>query len=264
MKVITKKISAVLSVILLSLVCFSNAYGNQAELDAQQVLEKVDEYRNFKNKAFSFDLELVSQKPKKEPKVFTMHAKVLNSHVSLVSYQEPRRERGKALLMNQSNLWFLSNSSKKPIRITPQQRLLGEASNGDVASTDFSGDYQASFLDAADQSAPEITLQLNAKPGAIAAYERIVLFVDQVNYKPLRATFYAKSGKKLKTAYYEEFLQLSDVGEGIGNKPQLTKIRIENELKKGNVTSMTYSNFQLEKLSLAQFQPNQIKRLMTK
>jgi len=231
-------------------------------LDAQQVLERVDDYRNFKDKAFSFDLELISRVPDKKEKKFLMHAKVLNSHVSLVSYLEPKRERGKALLMNQLNLWFLTNSSRKPIRITPQQRLLGDASNGDVASTDFSGDYTATYSTLTSPDLSVIVLQLDAKPSSIAAYERIILFVDRDTFKPLSSEFYAKSGKKLKTAYYEEFSKLDDVGGGVQGKSQLTKIRIENNLKDGHITSMEYSNFKLEKLSIAQFQPSQIRRLI--
>ena len=113
---------------------------------AVELLQKADEYRNFKGKSFAFDLKLTSIEPGEAEKTFLLKAEILNAHTSLIIYADPVSERGKALLMDKSNLWFHSPLSSKPIRITPQQRLLGEASNGDVASTDFSGDYDPTYL----------------------------------------------------------------------------------------------------------------------
>lgn len=257
-----KQPSRLLKQLGLSLLLCCAAFATQAadlrSLSATDLLARVDEYRNFKDTAFSFDLELVSEEKNKEPKTFGLHAKILNSHTSLVVYREPVREQGKALLMNGQHLWFFSKMAKKPIRITPQQRLLGEASNGDVASTDFSGDYLPQLANDAKAGASEMVLQLDAKPDALAAYHKILLWVDAGTAQPKKAEFYTESGKHLKTAYYTRFEALADQG----NKLQLVELEIHNALTEGNITRMSYRNFRSEDLQENQFRPEQISRLM--
>jgi outer membrane lipoprotein-sorting protein len=236
----------------------SGQAADLSSLPADELLKRVDEYRNFKNTAFSFDLELVSEEKNKTPKKFGMHAKILNSHTSLVMYREPVREQGKALLMNGRHLWFFSKMAKKPIRITPQQRLLGEASNGDVASTDFSGDYQPQLVQGTKAETNQLILQLDAKTDSLAAYHKILLWVDAGTAQPQKAEFYTQSGKHLKTAYYTRFEALPN----LDNKLQLVELEIHNALTEGNITRMRYSHFQTEDLQENQFRPEQISRLM--
>jgi hypothetical protein len=247
----------------LSLVLCCTAFSAMAtdlrSLSADALLAKVDEYRNFKDTAFSFDLQLVSEEKGKEPKTFGLHAKILDSHTSLVVYREPVREQGKALLMNGQHLWFFSKMAKKPIRITPQQRLLGEASNGDVASTDFSGDYLPQLAQGAKAGDNQLVLELNARPGSLAAYHKVLLWVDATSAQPGKAEFYTESGKHLKTAYYTRFEALPEQG----NKLQLVELEIHNALTQGNVTRMSYRNFRSEALQENQFRPEQVSRLMT-
>jgi len=234
-------------------------------LGAVELLKKVDSYRNFKDQGFSFDLQLTSKSKrnnKEKVNEFVMHAKVLSSKVSLISYLEPRKEKGKAILMNGRNLWFITKTSRKPIRITPQQRLVGEASNGDVASTDFSGDYDPTIEKWETlEGTRYAVLRLTAKEDSIAAYKSVLLWVGVDNdYKPKQAEFYSGTGKHLKTAYYKRFEPLAN----FDNKMQMVEIEIVNALRTHKRTTMKYSNFKLEQLNLAQFQPARIKAMVRK
>lgn len=227
---------------------------------AEQLLQKVDGYRNFKNTAFSFDLELISRKEGKRDKTFGMHAKVLDAHTSFIAYHSPKREQGKALLTNGHHLWFVSRTAKKPIRITPQQRLLGEASNGDVASTDFSSDYIPVYAEPdIKMESHEVVLELNAKPESLAAYHRILLWVNKDNHRPIKAQFFTESGKHLKSAFYTQFSKLEDFDK----KPQLVEVEIHNAISNGSITIMRYSNFSLETLEKHEFQPAKIQKLLS-
>ncbi len=62
---------------------------------------------------------------------------------NLVRYVEPRRDAGKMVLLKGSALWFYDPASKASIRISPQQRLLGQASEGDVLSVNLARDYKS-------------------------------------------------------------------------------------------------------------------------
>ncbi|MBX3617759.1 outer membrane lipoprotein-sorting protein [Nitrosomonas sp.] len=226
--------------------------------NAIELLAKADEYRNFKGKSFTFDLKLNSMETGKDDQIFTLKVEILNSHTSLVIYSEPISERGKVLLMAQKNLWFYAPSSHKPIRITPQQRLLGEASNGDVASTDFSGDYDPHYVDT--EVVDSVTchvLELTAKANSLATYEKLKLWVRADDFKPYKADFFGVSGKLLKTAYFRRYEKLPNLGE----KEQLTSIQIINPLTEGKQTLMEYSNFNVTEIPVSRFNPNTLNRL---
>lgn len=230
--------------------------GDPAE--AKEILAKADEYRNFRGKSFSFDLTLISHEAGEADKSFKLRAEILNSHTSLVVYADPPSEQGKALLMDGKNLWFSTPSNSKPIRITPQQRLLGEASNGDVASTDFSGDYEpvVAGRETVDGQ-PAIRLKLTAKPDSLAAYSTLELWVREKDSAPVKADFYGPSGKLLKTAYYRKFEALP----AADGKLQLTELEIVNALNSAKRTVMRYGHFNVGELPATHFTTSYLSKL---
>jgi hypothetical protein len=50
-------------------------------------------------------------------------------------------ERGQKLLMQGDDFWLMMPASQRPLRITPMQKLLGEASTGDIATMTWGEDY---------------------------------------------------------------------------------------------------------------------------
>lgn len=241
------------------LLILSTAASAMDKIDPQEILKKADEYRNFRGKSFAFDLTLQSIEPGETAKTFQMRAEILNSHTSLIVYTGPASERGKALLMEGTNLWFQSPTNSKPIRITPQQRLLGEASNGDVASTDFSGDYVPAILSAQEvvEGVLSYKLELTAKPDSLAAYKKIHFWVNEKNFAPIKADFFAASGKMLKTAYYKSFEKIT----AAANKPQLVELEIVNAVSAEKRTTMRYSNFSVTEFPASRFTPAYLQRV---
>ena len=59
---------------------------------------------------------------------------------NLVRFAEPPRDAGKMVLYKGTNLWFYDPNSKASIRISPQQRLIGQAAEGDVLSVNLARD----------------------------------------------------------------------------------------------------------------------------
>ena len=64
---------------------------------------------------------------------------------NLVRYVEPPRDRGKMVLLDGTRMWFYDPASKVSIRISAQQRLMGQASNGDVMTVNLARDYRAAL-----------------------------------------------------------------------------------------------------------------------
>src|SRR5664279_4239326 len=64
---------------------------------------------------------------------------------SLVLMQSPA-EKGQKVLMLGDDFWLLMPNSQRPLRITPMQKLLGDASTGDVATMSWADDYTGKLV----------------------------------------------------------------------------------------------------------------------
>lgn len=129
---------------------------------------------------------------------------------NLVQYLAPPRDAGKRVLLGGGALWFYDPASKTSVRISPQQRLVGQAAIGDVLTVNLATDYTAALLgtesieDAAHQPRQCWHLDLKAADDQ-ATYSRTEYWVEQGSYYPVKAKFYSDSGRVLKIAYYRQF-----------------------------------------------------------
>lgn len=129
---------------------------------------------------------------------------------NLVRYAEPARDAGKLVLLAPPNMWFYDPASRASIRISPQQRLIGQASNGDVLTVNLARDYTAKLLgpetlqdaERKDRECWHLDLAA-ATPDAV--YSRLEYWVERGTYRSVKAKFYADSGRLLKIAYYRRF-----------------------------------------------------------
>ncbi|MGQ0709071.1 MAG: outer membrane lipoprotein-sorting protein [Rhodoferax sp.] len=126
---------------------------------------------------------------------------------SLVLMQSPA-EKGQKVLMLGDDFWLLMPASQRPMRITPMQKLLGDASTGDVATLRWSDDYSATLAgqercQGAAPGAPEQPcwhLSLAATRKGVT-YQRIELWLG-MRHEPLRADLYVQSDKLAKQARF--------------------------------------------------------------
>ncbi len=197
--------------------------------DATSILARSDVYRNPLD-SFSIDIELTSfEKASSSTSKFRVYGK--GSDRSVVEFVAPAADKGKYLLMLRDAMWIYLPSASRPIRISPLQRLMGQASNGDVARTSFTVDYNAT---GASEDGNAWIVELEAKDPALS-YKRVRLWIDRTTYEPQRADFYVASGKLLKRAHYRGFGTM-------GGRRAITEVEIEDLLRAGNRTVMRYSN----------------------
>lgn len=190
--------------------------------DAAAILARVDAARNPLT-SFSVDVQLTAiSGTSTESSKFRVYGK--GSDRSVVEFVAPATEKGKYLLMLRDAMWIYMPSASRPIRISPLQRLMGQASNGDVARTNFAVDYNPTAVASEDDA---WLLDLTAKDPSVA-YNRVRLWVDKKTNEPRRADFYVVSGKLIKRASYRE--------HGL-------RVEIEDLLRAGNRTVMQYANF---------------------
>lgn len=160
---------------------------------------------------------------------------------SLIRFVLPTRDAGKLMLKNGNDMWFYDPANKASVRLSPQQRLLGQASNGDVVTVNLAKDYKATLAGEEDVQDGERRTRKAHKLALVAAtpdvtYASIEMWVDIENNWPIKARFFAESSRLLKTVYYRRF------------QPQLgterpTETVIIDGLNPQSVTLMRFSDY---------------------
>jgi Outer membrane lipoprotein-sorting protein len=142
----------------------------------------------------------VDGSPDKERR-YTVFAQA--KHQSLVLMQSPA-EKGQKVLMLGDDFWLLMPGSQRPLRITPMQKLLGDASTGDIATMSWADDYTGTVVGTEDCGEPKqqcVHLSLAANRKGVT-YQRIELWLGKLKHEPVKSDLYVQSDKLAKQARF--------------------------------------------------------------
>jgi outer membrane lipoprotein-sorting protein len=121
-----------------------------------------------------------------------------------VDFLSPR-EKGEHVLMLGDDMWVYLPDTSRPVRITPLERLTGDASNGDVARTNYAADYSPVYLRTEKAGNTDCyVLELTAKRKG-ATYHRILYWLRTEDARPVKAEYYLTSGKHIKSATFDQY-----------------------------------------------------------
>lgn len=221
------------------------ALAVHAAPDAQAILADTDAVRN-PPKSFSVTVQLLEYRKsvQTDSNTLTVYSKadgVSGQFRSLVRFIAPQRDADKLMLKSGNDMWFYDPSSQASIRLSPQQRLLGQASNGDVLTVNLAKDYKAELTGEEDVADGERVTRRCHKLDLAAVspdvtYHRVQIWVDISSAKPIKARFLSESGHLLKTAYYRKFQ--AQLG-----RERPTEVVIIDGLDPSWVTVMRYSDY---------------------
>jgi len=173
---------------------------------------------------------------------------------TFAKFTSPANMRDRMVLMLDRNMWFIRSGLKKPVSISPRQRLLGDAANGDIASTNYVEDYEAVLLgEDVVHGEPCYVLDLKAANKNVT-YDRIKYWVSKTRLVGVQAEFYTLSGKLFKTA---EFMYDNRIT--IAGKAELlfvSELVIHDAIQQDKVTTMSYSNIKVEAIADSTFNLN--------
>jgi len=146
--------------------------------------------------SFSVEIDLKSAKASQHWKVTARE----NGDARVEGLSE--KEKGRVVLVLGDAMWLLLPGTKRPIKVTPQQRLLGPAAGGDIARSRFSEDYSVKErTDDVLDGTPCWRLALAAKRPS-TSFRTASLWVAKNGTLPLKAEFFLPSGKLAKTAVF--------------------------------------------------------------
>jgi hypothetical protein len=150
---------------------------------------------------------------------------------SLVLFRTPI-EKGQRMLLLGDDFWLVLPTSQRPLRITPAQKLLGDASAGDLATMSWAGDYDGTLAgEATVDGVPCTRLELASQRKG-TSYTRIVLSLAKGDAHPVAADLYLASEKLAKRARFE-------MGELSGRR-QVTAMTLVDELQQNRETVIRY------------------------
>ena len=238
------------------LMCFlASGHGVAAETDelAREILQKADQIR-FPREGFQVDISVQSLAPERDPEMRKYRVLSKGNENTIVMITEPASERGQIMLMKGRDLWIYLPNVSQPVRLALAQRLTGQVANGDLARSNFTGDYTPKLLRTETIDGDKYhVLELTAVDRSVT-YHRVVYWVKASNSWPHRAEFYSLSNRLLKTCRYEDFKKL------LGTM-RPTRLVMEDALRKGEESVLEYSEMKLRDLPDRVFTKDYLNRL---
>lgn len=194
-----------------SLIAVSFFLGTAAVFAAspEELLAQVDSHRYIPDLSFVLQMTSFDKDAQVESNtLWGFISGVGTQNRSLIAFADPASVKGRRMLMDGNIVYLLFPRTTNPIRLSPLQVLLGQASNGDVERTGFSQDYDVTSLADADRDGVACyRFDLSVKAGSKdASYARVVLWVEKETLRPTYAEFFA-GDKLLKKAFYKEYTQ---------------------------------------------------------
>jgi hypothetical protein len=172
-------------------------------------------------------------------------------------YLSPPKSKGNKILMVKGNMWFYRTGLSKPIPISRRQKLMGQAAYGDIASTNYARDYQATLL-AEEEINGELCDVFDLKSiNKKTTYDRIKYWISKERLVGVKAEYFTVSGKIFKSAAME---YANTVTIDAVARPFISKISIKEALGSNDVTFLKLSKPSLKKLSDSTFNLNLLRR----
>ncbi|ABQ26618.1 outer membrane lipoprotein-sorting protein [Geotalea uraniireducens] len=198
--------------------------------DVKTLLRQADSYRlEFDSMQVETEVQLFKSGKLDKERLYAVYLKA--GRRSLVIMQSPG-EKGQKVLMLGDAFWQIMPQSQRPIRITPMQKLLGDASVGDIATMNWSEDYDGMVAgEVVVGDIPCLHLTLSARSKGVS-YQRIELYLAKQGARPVKAELYVASDRIAKQATFAV--------ERVHGRPRVTAMTITDQIQIGRETVIRY------------------------
>jgi len=226
-------VSNLLILFLVAISCVGTLRAEESKVvDAEALLKRSDSFRNgWLSYVLKVKITNYESDKSDEEKLYTVSQK--GTDRTYVEFMSPR-DKGRHLLMLGDDMWIYLPDTSRPIRITPLERLSGDASNGDVARTNYAVDYSPVYLRTEKQGSEQcFVLELKARRKG-ATYQRILYWLRVEDARPVRAEFFLTSGKHIKTATFDDYAPSA-------GKMLLRRLTLYDEIRHNSHSVLEYS-----------------------
>ncbi len=185
---------------------------------------------------------------------FIIKAKADNAYVEATV---PARNKGEVFLFNDRNMWFFKPNLKKPVSISARQKLVGQAANGDIASTHYARDYTATIEKSETIDGQKTAVLMLVAKNKNLTYDKIRYWIREKDKLAIKAEFLTLNGVvfKIATIKYENTLSLN--GKIF---PFVSQLEIADAKYANNKSIIKYKNPKIINLADAIFNINNLTR----
>jgi len=204
--------------------------------------------------SFVWKITITSYEGGKSPGVDGFEVFIKGTGRSFVKFVAPPRNVGRSLLALGRDLWIYLPDAGKPVRIPLSQRLVGQVANGDIARTDYAGDYDATLI--GEESIGGVAshvLDLKARTKDVT-YAAIKYWVSKEGRRPVKAEYYAGTGTLLKTGVFDNF-------EPVAGHLLATRLTLVDAIRKDKKSVLDYGDVTIRPLPDKYFDKNYMKTL---
>lgn len=229
------------------------ALAAYAAPDVQALLTHADRARGGGTPGIVWNIRLSSRDGDKvdEPQLLRVKA---TDDASVAETLEPVRSKGAKLLQVERNMWMTRPGLSKPIPISPRQRMSGQASNGDIAATNYVADYQAVLVNEEKVDGETCyVLELTAKHKR-TTYDKIRYWISVSRGVGVKAEFYSVSGKLLKVALFKYDNMIEFQGK---QSPFVSSMTIRDAMTPAE-TIMEFGTVKVQKIAPSEFDLGQV------
>lgn len=206
------------------------AAASASAQDVKMLLKEADAYR-LTAESLRVDTEVRTFKGAQLDKTRLYQVYIKPGRRSLVLFRSSA-ERGQKMLMLGDDFWLMLPASQRPLRITPMQKLLGDASTGDIASLTWAEDYDGKVMgETPIEGVPCLKLDIAGTRKGVS-YPRIVLYLAKNDRRPVLAELYVASDKLAKEAAFR-------IGEVEGRKV-VTQMVLTDRIQRERRTEVHY------------------------
>lgn len=221
--------------------------------DPEAILKASDQARGGGLPGIVWTIKLTSRDGERVEEPQSLIVKAVDDS-SVAETIEPARFRGSKMLQVDRNMWLTRPGLSKPIPISPRQRMSGQASNGDIAATNYAKDYEA--VSAGEETIDGeacYVLDLTARHKR-ATYDRIRYWVSKKRLVGVRAEFYSVSGKLLKRATFKYGNTIDYQGR---KTPFISRMTITDAMSSAE-TTMEFGKVEVKSIAPAEFDLGQL------
>jgi outer membrane lipoprotein-sorting protein len=214
---------------------------------ADEILVRAEAVRN-PDGAYGLDMTITTSHPKREEMVSTFVVYTNGRQRTLAYQTSPPAFAGRRMLMVDREAWLFLPGARAPFHVFLQHIVTGEVASGDIARIDLSTQHVAALLrEEKLDGTPCYVLELTARNPA-TTYPRILYWVSKRRHRPLKAEFYALSGRLMKTGWFDDFREALG-----GVRPMRLVLQDAGDFEYRSV--LEFSNFRRTRIPDALFVP---------
>ena len=165
------------------------------------ILKRADDVRNPAD-SYLLKVKVTSSDRPDDPSEFEVSLQG-NAH-TLIKTIKPAKDHGRNMLMLGEEMWAYLPNLKRAVRVGLNQKLVGQAANGDISRMRWFGDYDAQVEAETDK---EWRLLLTANKKGLT-YESVRAWIEKKTFHPQRAEYLSLTGKVLKRAKWGDWRPL--------------------------------------------------------